>query len=935
VTEKTSQILSDSPHRGCNFSRREAIQLLTLGAVGMSLPGLARAQQSGGATPFLIPADKKLSPEWLRSLAERGAPSRWKEKELTFIGMPVGGIGCGQLYLSGDGRLWLWDIFKSNYTRESVAGLKFDLMTMNGHYTKPVEAFNGVYSSRNGAKVEQGFAIQVRDGDSNRVWPLDGFHGFRQTTFRGEYPIGRVTYADPEAPVRIELEAFSPFIPLSAKDSAQPATVLSFTVTNTGRKSVGIDLMGWLQNATCPYEKNPELGQRQNTLILKEGLATVECTVEPSPGKGLETRHGFGSMALSLLGADAANLRGAADVRDPLNPLSFNAPFTPGASAVRPLGGDDLLGSLGQAFTLAPGASRTLDFLLTWYFPLHQQRGDQQGGMNGIRDFAKLRRHYAPWFSSASEAARTVAKDFDRLAGSTRLWNKTWYDSSLPYWLLDRAFLTVDCLATQTFHWFDNGRVWGWEGVECCEGTCTHVWNYAQAMARLFPELERTLREKTDYGLAFHGKGEIGNRAEFEMNPATDGQAGTIVRTWREHTMSADDSFLRRIWPMAKRAIQSLIDQDSGQKGLLEGAQGNTLDATWHGPMGWVSSLYCAALRAGEQMAREMGDAEFSKICGEIADRGGKAMVGRLFNGEYFIHLPPDHKNINTNRGCHIDQVLGQSWASQSGLPRVLPKHETESALNALWKYNFAPDAGGYAVAHTAIKGHRVYAAPGEAGLVMTTWPQGGDDLAVPGSANKKEDFQTWLGPGGYFDECMTGFEYQVAAHMIYEGAPGSELVTHGLAIARAIHDRYSPAKRNPFNEIECGDHYSRAMAAYGVFLAVCGFEYHGPQGRLGFAPKIHPEKFKAAFTTAEGWGCFTQTVANGKQTAEIELHLGKLPLQALSLEVVGGAPPSQCTLTIAGKSSPAIVKIADGKAHVTFEMVVLDRDRNLQVELS
>ncbi len=113
----------------------------------------------------------------------------------------------------------------------------------------------------------------------------------------------------------------------------------------------------------------------------------------------------------------------------------------------------------------------------------------------------------------------------------------------------------------------------------------------------------------------------------------------------------------------------------------------------------------------------------------------------------------------------------------------------------------------------------------------MTTWPQGGDELAVPGMANKHEDFLTWLGPGGYFDECMTGFEYQVAAHMIYEGEPGSELVTHGLAIARAIHDRYAPAKRNPFNEIECGDHYSRAMAAYGVFLAACGYEYHGPQG--------------------------------------------------------------------------------------------------------
>lgn len=122
-------------------------------------------------------------------------------------------------------------------------------------------------------------------------------------------------------------------------------------------------------------------------------------------------------------------------------------------------------------------------------------------------------------------------------------------------------------------------------------------------------------------------------------------------------------------------------------------------------------------------MALEMGDAAFAQSGGDVADRGRKGIVERLFNGESFIHLPPNQKNINTNRGCHIDQGLGQSWAWQSGLPRVLPKRQTESALDALWKYDVAPDAGGYAVEHTVFKGHRVYAAPGEAGLVMTTWP--------------------------------------------------------------------------------------------------------------------------------------------------------------------------------------------------------------------
>lgn len=923
VPMNTKPESADSNNRtccACGPSRRDAIKLITLGGVSLGLPSSGRNQSAlPAAVPFLIPADKKLSPPWVRALIQRGIPEVWKGQELPFVGMPVGGIGCGQLYLSGDGRLWLWDIFKSNYTRESVVGLEFSLMTMNGHYTEPVNSTTGAYSSRNGAKVEQGFALQIRQDDSAEVRTLDAM-GFPKCTFRGEYPIGRVTYADPQFPVHIELEAFSPFLPLNARDSALPATVLTFTVTNLSQTTVEVDLIGWLQNATCPYEKAADLGQRRNTLLQQPGLYTLEGTVEPRPRKGLETRHGFGSLALSLIQADPTTVIGTADTKLPLTAESFGEGFEAGATASRTLDGRPLVGALGQRLKLAPNSSGTIQFLLTWYFPLFQQKADQPGGMNQIKDFAALRRHYAPWFSSATEAARMIARDFERLAGGTRLWNETWYDSTLPYWLLDRSFIPVDCLATQTFHWFDNGRPWSWEGVDSCEGTCTHVWSYAQAMSRLFPELERTLREAVDLNISFNQDGGILNRGECADGVATDGQAGTILRTLREHQMSADDAFLQRVWPRVKQSVEFLIKQDSGKNGLLQGGQSNTLDASWFGPMGWISSLYCAALRAGAQMAQEMGDADFSKACTELADRGKKNIVGLLFNGEYFIHLPPDYKHINTNRGCHIDQVLGQSWAWQTGLPRVLPKRESVLALNAIWKYNFAPDASDYAIKHTVIKGARVYAAPGEAGLVMTTWPEGGDELAVPGMEQQKEDFIHWIGPGGYFDECMTGFEYQVASHMIYEGTPGSELVTHGLAVARAIHDRYAPAKRNPFNEIECGDHYSRAMAAYGVFLAACGFEYHGPRGYLGFAPRLTPENFRAPFVVAQGWGTFSQTQTGDKLTAHFTLKFGRLHLKTIALKPLVDTI-SQAHAALAGQ--PGISVILSQKADcvlISFE---------------
>jgi non-lysosomal glucosylceramidase len=146
----------------------------------------------------------------------------------------------------------------------------------------------------------------------------------------------------------------------------------------------------------------------------------------------------------------------------------------------------------------------------------------------------------------------------------------------------------------------------------------------------------------------------------------------------------------------------------------------------------------------------------------------------------------------------------------------------------------------------------------------------------------------------------MNGFEHQVAGHMIWEG-----MITEGLAIERAIHDRYHASKRNPWNEVECGDHYARSMASYGVFIAACGFEYHGPKGRLGFAPRLTPEKFKAPFTAAEGWGTISQSRNAGTQTDQIELKFGRLRLSNLAFELPQGTLLKTALVSIGSKYLP------------------------------
>ncbi len=257
------------------------------------------------------------------------------------------------------------------------------------------------------------------------------------------------------------------------------------------------------------------------------------------------------------------------------------------------------------------------------------------------------------------------------------------------------------------------------------------------------------------------------------------------------------------------------------------------------------------------------------------AEHSGEWLGENLFDGEYFYQKrdAAHPEAIGAGVGCHIDQVMGQWWAHQLTLGRVLPEDKTRTALKSLWRYNFSPDVGTY---RKEYKKGRWYAMPGEAGLIMCTFPKGGEREAGGGKAGH--------GFAGYFNECMNGFEYQVAGHMIAEG-----MVQEGLAVTRAVHDRYHASRRNPYNEIECGDHYARSMASHGVFVSLCGFECHGPKKHIGFAPKITPENFKSAFIAAEGWGSFTQHIDGGKLTAEIEIRHGRLPLASIALEHKSG----------------------------------------------
>lgn len=846
------------------MQRRKFLQssgLLTAGFLTSRLPLIAGPFTIEDYSGSHFPADKKLDPEWVKSLYKRGEVTTYHKtkNELHYIGMPVGGICCGTVYLGGDGRLWLWDIFNQNQLGavNKVLPIKMEVFNVN----EINNVFGSLYlePATDVRPLQQGFALIIKHNGATVTKRLHQ-DDWDEIIFEATYPVATVKYIDKNLPLQVSLQAFSPFIPGDAHNSGLPATIQSISFKNLSSSSITVDVIGWLENKMLlNTEKEKTDFTRINKVQVNKFFKGVSLECDTT-NKDLEKAADFGNMAFATIvkTADcipdmkASTDRNIQQIKDFIK-LSDKAPVS----------------VITTTHVLKPKQQATADFIISWYTPniSFPNKPPNQGMTVQGADY----HYYTGHFSNAMAAAEYIAQKFTFLKQQTLLWKQTWYDSTLPWWFLERTFLNISTLATTTSHRFKSGRFYAWEGVGCCHGTCTHVYQYAQAMSRIFPELERDERERVDLGLAFDpATGMIPIRGE-KTGPSIDGQAGTLLRIYREYLMSKDELILKNNWDKIKKAVVFVMQQDKNKDGMEDTPMENTLDALWSGEISWIVGLCIAGVRAGQAMAEEMNDTAFAEVCKDYVEKGRKNMEQYLFNGEYFIHRPDPKigkKEVGSYNTCHIDQVYGQSWAWQVGLGRILDKEKTMSALHALWKYNYMPDVGPYIKEH---KGGRFYALAGEGGMVMNTNPKNDD--------KPYGEAKAWQ--IGYFSECMSGFEYQVTSHMMAEG-----MVEESLVLVRTIHDRYHAYKRNPFNEIECSDHYARAMASYGTFLMACGFDYNGPKGYIRFSPMWDESNFKAPFTAAEGWGSYAQQRSEKEFLSQLKLQYGKLQLKKISVDL-------------------------------------------------
>jgi len=784
---------------------------------------------------------------------------------LNRVAFPIGGIGAGMICIEGTGAVS--HVSVRNVMRIFNEPNSFAALCVKG--------------KENIAKVLEGpvpdWKIFGSPGTGNGAARTSyGLPRFDNASFQARFPFGTVTLEDKEIPLEVELTGWSPFIPGDADNACLPVGALEYRFKNP----TGSTVKAVFSYNTVNFMR---IGNEGDTILpIKNGFILHQDGSEEKPenqgdyavfvddDNAVVDHCWFKGGWWDSLTLAWKNVREGIMLDNP--PVEGRCP---GASLFVPL-------------TLKPGEEKTVRLMIAWYVPetdlrlgRDQENADDSSGGN----CCSSSRTHVPWyagrFKDIGDVAQYWRSSYSDLRTKTSLFTDTLYDTTLPDEVVEAVASNLTILKSPTVLRTKCGRLWCFEGCSdnrgCCHGTCTHVWNYAQAIPHLFPELERSLRQ-TEFNESQDERGHQTFRSSLPIRPvdhsfhaASDGQLGGIMKVYREWRISGDTEWLRGLWPNVKQSLDYCITTwDPRGHGVLEEPHHNTYDIEYWGPDGHCSSFYLGALEAAIAMGAALND-DVSRYR-TLLKKGTTYLETELYNGEYFYHKivtdglnaefkPLDASDngegyngivstLNTEgpkyqygTGCLSDGVLGFWIARVCGLGDIVDPEKVRSNLRAIHKYNLKHDLSDHSNPQRP-----AFAMGKDGGLLLCTWPNGGA-LSIPFV---------------YSDEVWTGIEYQVASHLMLEG-----MVEEGLEIVRICRDRYDGSIRNPFNEYECGHWYARALSSYGLLQGLTGVRYDAVDKTLYIDSQVG-NNFTSFLSTASGFG--SVGLKNGKPFLDVKM---------------------------------------------------------------
>jgi len=634
-------------------------------------------------------ADAKINGETTsleEDLSEFTKDRLWIE-ETPRSGVPLGGIGTGKVEIARDG--------------------VFTNITINNNQEAPIYNAPGCFFAFR-EKTEDGITAKILQKSSPYDLPRTS-----RIEYRGEFPITKVTYEDPEISSILNLEAFSPVIPHDTENSNIPGIIFSFKISNPTAKTVSASLLfswenllncgGWAKQPNPAGEDNIKqvyqfpyfvwnnrTGNKQS-LLSENGLTGL--TFSSSEDHDNKISSGDYTLACDCRDADVTVLPSwnVEEKPDRLWRDFKNSGKLMEKDEPKPTGSEGIhhpAGAVCAGVNIEPKSEKQLTFVLSWYLP----RLIDWNGLNWGNAYAKR-------FSGSSQVAHYLIDNKDQFAAQTRELPRVIHDSSLPEWLktklMDDMFPMISC------SWYTaDGKFSVNEAptmMHGCLGTMDQRLSSHSIYTLFYPDLDEIELDlfrqwQHEDGLVTHDLGHgVFCKKDSVAAVWPDIASSFALQVYKHYLYTGNEVFFKTFYPHLKKAVewQKKLDEDGDGIAELKPGRGTTYDSYyWYGASTFVASLWLATLRVAQRAAELMNDQVFAQECADLYEKVGESMIDSLWTGSYFRNYREitGQKRICDN--CFVGQLAGQWFMHLIDEGYQVPEEMVKKSIASMKKMN-------------------------------------------------------------------------------------------------------------------------------------------------------------------------------------------------------------------------------------------------------
>ncbi|MEM2088708.1 MAG: GH116 family glycosyl hydrolase [Thermoproteota archaeon] len=864
-------------------------------------------------------------------------------------GIPLGGIGTGSFEIRGDGRFYEWHIFNNGEWALRTADRELEYMDKNDFFIalrikpkdgEPIIRLLGAYAGE--TEHGQGFAafpyMPIWYGLGGNPYSAPWIRPVDEVEMRGEPPLTFLKYTDKDLPLNVEVEFLSPFVPGDSRNSAIPAVIVKVKLTNKMEQALEASVIVGLKNPLAFKFKGTKAKSRvvevENTgsaidYVAEEMLSTCPLSdgsitlLATGPREEFTFRVGVPKNNESLVRL-WVDVRNDGAVEGPRESVDTGEAY----------------GIVCRRLNVKDEAEAT--FVLSWFFPgFYDSQGERIG--HAYENWFKNSLEVAAYVAKNMYYLYGYTRRFHDLLYNTSLegWlidliasqittlvKSTHYTKDMIFGIWEGygccGLNTTDvafCGSYMILQLFpDIEKKWlsyhaGWQ-------LKPGLFPYYELYALAYPENMAKFKEKirsnasilTDPSklsesiaaiVAETGKDPRGRIHHFftgsfktpDAYHMVDVMPKFILMVFRDALWTGDPEFVKKLWANLKDAAECTLRDDplglllpyhttpagfetfwnlptvlkglpemfartvasllQGYTNLPVGFQ--TFDAwSFLGVSAYASLIWVTALEALENAAELVGDEQYKAKLSSIRKEATGNILKLLWNGDYF-DLWFDPVSGMRDKACLSSQLMGLWYSPLCNLPYPIDKDMAKKTLRNVFKNCFKPGEG----------------------LINGVYPDGKRPSCC-GDLKYSNETGLPYRVGCQMDTPWTGMELAVASQMIYEG-----MLSEAIAILRELHERYCRYGLY-WNHLECGGHYYRSMASWGVLAALEGLTYDGFNLKLEFRPKVNKEAFKGLFTVAGSWGVLTQNVEKHCQKIGVETVKNTLRIRKIVVEKLG-----------------------------------------------